>query len=167
MGHKSHHRRQQVEPRFVLKNQHPALAASPPTQLRPGSSRQRSMASRSAGWPAGSASGRPAQFLEQAADVDLVVADAEFLLDDAGDAGAGPDPAAEAVGLRPVPEELRDQALLGIGELRRAPRSGAGEQARAAAAGAREPAADRLLETPKASAMSRWYQPCCFKCNAR
>jgi len=39
--------------------------------------------------------------------VALVVANAEFFLDDSGDAGAGPDLAAEAVGLRPVPEELR------------------------------------------------------------
>jgi hypothetical protein len=35
--------------------------------------------------------GRPVQFLEQPADVALVVADVELLLDDPGDAGAGPD----------------------------------------------------------------------------
>ena len=46
-----------------------------------------------------------------------MVADAELLLDDLGDAGAGPDPTPEAVSLRPVPEELWDQSLL----LRRQP----------------------------------------------
>ena len=35
----------------------------------------------------------------------LVVADAELLLDNLGDAGAGPDLTPEAVSLRPVPEE--------------------------------------------------------------
>ena len=76
----------------------------------------------------------------------LVVADAELLLDDRGDAGAGPDLASEAVGLRPVPEELRDQPLLGVGQLGRAARPGPGEQGLGAAvAGACQPAADGLL----------------------
>ena len=35
----------------------------------------------------------------------LVVADTELLLDDPGHAGTGPDLTAEAIGLRPVPEE--------------------------------------------------------------
>ena len=52
------------------------------------------------------------QFPEQPADVALVVADAELLLDHLGDAGTGPDLAPEPVRLRPVPEELGDQALL-------------------------------------------------------
>ena len=52
------------------------------------------------------------QLLEQTADVVLVVADAELLLVDSSDAGAGPNLATEAVGLRPVPEEFRNQPLL-------------------------------------------------------
>jgi len=42
----------------------------------------------------------------------LVVGDAEFLLDDLGDAGAGPDLAAKAVSFRPVPKEVGDEADL-------------------------------------------------------
>jgi hypothetical protein len=47
----------------------------------------------------------------------LVVADAELLLDNLGDAGAGPDLTPETVSLRPVPEELWYHPLL----LRRQP----------------------------------------------
>ena len=83
------------------------------------------------------------QFLEQPADVVLVVADAELLLDDLGDAGTGPDLAAEAVRLRAVPEELRDQTLLSGRELGRASGTGAGAQGlRAAVADTSEPTAD-------------------------
>src|SRR5512135_2755667 len=56
--------------------------------------------------------GRPAESPEQPADVVLVVANAELLLDDESDAGAGPDLAPKALGLRAMPEELRDEALL-------------------------------------------------------
>ena len=52
----------------------------------------------------------------------LVVPDAELPLDDLCDAGAGPDLAAEAVRLRPMPEELRDRPLLCGREPRRIPR---------------------------------------------
>ena len=107
------HPRQQVEPRFVLENQHTALATGPPSQVRPDlvtpapdgflvpldSSPDRHLR-------------RPLQFPEQPADVVLVVADAELLLDHLGDAGTGPHLASEAVSLRTMPEELRDQMLL-------------------------------------------------------
>src|SRR5262249_59910637 len=87
--------------------------------------------------------GSPAQFFEQLADVVLVVADAKFLRNDLGDAGGRPHLPAEAVGLRPVPEEFRDQALVGRGELGRAARGGASEQCLGAAvAGAGRPPAD-------------------------
>src|SRR5205823_5895938 len=90
--------------------------------------------------------GRPAQFLEQAPDVGLVVADAELVLDDPGDASASPDLSAEAVGLRPVPEEFGDQPFLRVGELGRAARCRTGEQGPGAAiAAASEPTTDGLF----------------------
>ena len=76
----------------------------------------------------------------------LVVVDTELLLDDAGDAGAGPDVTAEAVGLRPVPEELWDHALLGGREFGRvAWRGPCQERLGTAVAGGSEPTADGLL----------------------
>src|SRR5262249_60170133 len=72
--------------------------------------------------------GGPAQLLEQPPHVALVVADAELLLDDGGDARAGPDLAAEAVGLRPGPEEPRAQPLRGAGQPRRRARAAPGPQ---------------------------------------
>lgn len=64
------------------------------------------------------------EFLEQSSDVALVIADAEFLLDDQSDAGAGPYLTAKAVGFRAVPEELGDQPLLCRGQSRNPTRSG-------------------------------------------
>ena len=125
--------RQQVEPRFVLENQHPALALRPPAQVRPDLVPPAPDGLLVAlDGPPDRHLGRPVQFLEQPADVVLVVADAELLLDDLGDAGTGPDLAAEAVGLRAVPEELRDQTLLRGREFGRAAgsRAGAGPPAR-------------------------------------
>ena len=119
------HPRQQVEPRFVLENQHPALAPRPPSQFRPDL-----VTPAPDGFlvpldgPPDRHLGRPVQFLEQPADVALVVADAELLLDHLGDAGTGPDLTPKPVGLRAMPEELRDQALLSGREFGRA--SGAG-----------------------------------------
>src|SRR5262249_19055172 len=135
--------REEVEARFVLDDEGPALAAGPPSQLRP-----------DLGAPA--ADGRllppdgpldrllrrPSQVLEHPADVALVVADAELILDDAG---AGPDLTAEAIRLRPVPEEIRDRSPLRRGEPGRGPRRGSRpERLEAAVAGAGQPAADGL-----------------------
>jgi hypothetical protein len=76
----------------------------------------------------------------------LVVADAELLLDDAGDAGAGPDLTAEAVGLRAVPEEFGDRSHLVRRETGPLTRGGSRPQRLGAAvAGAGQPAADGLL----------------------
>jgi hypothetical protein len=112
------HPREEVEPRFVGENQHPALAARPPLQLRPDLiTPALDSLLVPLDRPGDRDLGRPVQFLEQPSDMVLMVADTELLLDDPGDAGTGPDPATEAVGLRPVPEELGDQALLSAGEL--------------------------------------------------
>jgi hypothetical protein len=82
--------------------------------------------------------------------VALVVADAELLLDHLGNAGAGPDLAAEAIRLGAVPQEVGDEALLGRGELGRVSGGRAGaERLGAAGAGAAHPAADRLLGDPE------------------
>jgi hypothetical protein len=45
------------------------------------------------------------QFLEQPADVVLVVADAKLLLDHLGNAGTGPHLTPEPIGLRAMPED--------------------------------------------------------------
>jgi hypothetical protein len=58
----------------------------------------------------------PLQRLEQARDVSPVVRDRELLPDKFGDAGAGPDLAAEAEGFGPVREQPRYQRALGSGE---------------------------------------------------
>src|SRR3989440_12557883 len=90
--------------------------------------------------------GRPAQLLQQPADVTPVVADAELLFDDSGDAGGGPNLTAEAVGLRPVPEELGDQVLLAGRELGRRASPGLGPEGLGATrAGTGEPTADSFL----------------------
>jgi hypothetical protein len=123
------HTRQEVEARFVLEEQDPTLATCPPSQLRPDliTPAFDGLLVPLDG-PPDRHLGRPAQFLEQTPDAALVVADAEFFLDDPSDAGAGPDLAAEAIGLRPVPEELGDQAFLGIRQLGRAARREVGQQ---------------------------------------
>src|SRR5580692_7413304 len=77
-----HHRRQQVEPRFVHENKCPALTAclSPqfwPTHLSPVSDRPFITLDGSPDWHLR----RPAKFLQQAADVAFVIADAELMLD--------------------------------------------------------------------------------------
>src|SRR5262249_12276758 len=90
--------------------------------------------------------GCPAQFLEEPGHVALVVVNTELFLDDPGDAGAGPDVPAEAVGLRPVPEEFREQTLLGGRELGRVAWRGVRPQRLGTTvAGADEPTADGLL----------------------
>src|SRR5581483_6049039 len=139
--------RQQVEPGLVHEDQHPALAPRPPAQLRPG------LGAPAPDGPLVPLEGppdrhlrRPAQLLEEFADVALVVAGAELLLEHLCDAGAGPDLTAEAIGLGPVPEELGDQGLLRSGELGRCPWAGASAQGLGPAfAGAGEPTADAHL----------------------
>jgi hypothetical protein len=64
------------------------------------------------------------QFLEQPTDVVLVVADPKLLFDHSGHAAAGPYLTPEPVGLRAMPEELRDQAFLSVREFGRPPRTG-------------------------------------------
>src|SRR5262249_55618874 len=124
-----HHARQEVESRFVRENQHPALAPRPPLQFRPDV-----VPPALDGCfvpldrPADGHLGGPLQFLEQPADMVLVVADADLLLDDAGHAGTGPDLAPEAIRLRPMPEKLGDQTLLSGREVGRGPAMGASAQ---------------------------------------
>jgi hypothetical protein len=141
------HPREEVEARFVLENKHPALAVGAPPQLRPGlvaPASDRLVVPLDG--PLDRLLGRPVQPLEQPADVTLVVADAELLLDDAADTGAGPDLAAEAIRLRPVPEEFGDRSDLRRGELGSPPRGGSRpERLGAAGAGTSQPAAEGLL----------------------
>ena len=95
------------------------------------------------------------QLLEQAADMVLVVTDMELFLDDLSDAGTGPDSAADAVSLGPVPQELGDHALLLHRQSGPWTEPGMGQEC------AEPPSRARLtqrltvsLVTPKASAMS-------------
>src|ERR1700722_3933406 len=108
-----HHRWQQVEPRFVHKNKCSALMARLSTQFWP--PHLSPVSDRSFITLDGSPDGhlwRPAQFLQQAADVAFVIADAELLLDDLRHPSTGPQLTTEAIGLRSVPEEFRNQSLL-------------------------------------------------------
>ena len=88
--------------------------------------------------------------LEDAGHLARAVRDAQFLLAYLGDPAAGPDLAAEPVGLRPVPEEVGEEA-----ELRRIDLGGpaggrAGQQVvRPAGAGGRDPLADRGRRRPE------------------
>src|SRR5271165_1481073 len=90
--------RQQVEPRFVLENQHPVLALRPLAQFGP--DRRTPVLDGlfvSLDGPPNWHLGGPLQFLQEPANVPLVVADAEFLFDNLGDTAASPDLAAEAI----------------------------------------------------------------------
>src|SRR6266545_706402 len=136
--------RQQVEPRFVLENQHAALTLGAPEQFRPDPATPAADGflvpldgSPNRHW------GRPVQFLEQLADVAFVVAAAQLLLDHQGDARTGPHLASKPVGLRAMPEKLWNQTLLSGRELGRTPRTGLRAQSlRSAVTGTGEPTAD-------------------------
>lgn len=123
------HSRQQVEARFVLEHQHPALAPRPPEQVRPAL-----VPPAPDGFfvplacPPDRQLGRPVQFLEQPADMALMVADPELFLNDPSDAGTGPDIPPKAVRLGTMPEELGDQTFLRRRELGRVPRTGTSAQ---------------------------------------
>src|SRR5262249_35193819 len=102
----------------------------------------------------------PAQLGQQPADVPRGVPDPEFIFNHSGDAGAGPDLAAEPVRLRAVPEELGDLSLRGCRQPGR--RAGRGRRRRAHGPCSRARASHWLTDTsdtPRASAMSRWTQP--------
>src|SRR5262249_44119785 len=106
-GVRSDHSRQQVEPRFGLENQHSALALCPPLQLRPdlvAPTLDRCLVALDG--PADRRLGRPVQFLEQPADMVLVVAAPKLFFNDLRAAGTGPDLTAKSVSLRAMPEEL-------------------------------------------------------------
>ena len=96
-----------------------------------------------------------------------VVADAELLLDGLGDAAAGPDLAAEAVRFGPVPQEVRQQAQLGVARPGGAAR---GIRERSASGPPWAAAASQALtadsEAPRAVAMSRCFQPCWLRSSA-
>src|SRR6266536_1107544 len=136
--------RQQVEPRFVLENQHAALTLGAPEQFRPDPATPAADGflvpldgSPNRHW------GRPVQVLEQLADVAFVVAAAQLLLDHQGDARTGPHLASKPVGLRAMPEKLWNQTLLSGRELGRTPRTGLRAQSlRSAVTGTGEPTAD-------------------------
>ncbi len=110
--------RQEVESRFVHDNKPPALASRPPLQVGPEVSPPTCEGRLvPLDGPPERDLGRPTQFLEPTSDMVLMVTDAELLLDDPGDAGTGPDLAAEALGFGPVPQELGNPSLLRGGQL--------------------------------------------------
>ena len=79
----------------------------------------------------------------------FVVVDAELFPDDTGDAGAGPDLAAETVSLRTMPEELGDEVLLLVGQSGDTTGGGMGaKRVSSVSFGDSQPAADgRLRDT--------------------
>src|ERR1043166_3911520 len=147
----SDHSGQQVKSRFVLENQHTTLTSGAPEKFRPDLvspaldglfvTLDRS---------ADGHLGRPAEFPKQTGNVPLVVADAKFLLDNFGNAGASPNLAPEAIGLGSMPKELRNQSLLRSSQLSRAARRGVSAQGvRACRAGDAEPLTDRRFRDSK------------------
>lgn len=83
--------------------------------------------------------------LERAFDMPFVVANAELLFNDLGDACANPDLAAEPGGIRPVAQELRDRPPLAVGQLRRMTWTRVGDRGLPITlTGESEPATDRL-----------------------
>ena len=93
-----------------------------------------------------------------------MVGNAELLLDDLGDAGAGPDLTAKAVGFRPMRQEVRNEAQLIQAEL--GGMAGAWAPSRAAGPSLRAVAIHWLTApsvTSKTTAMSRCFQPSCLR----
>lgn len=73
----------------------------------------------------------------------LMIPDAELTSDDLGHPGAGPDVAAKAMGLRTVPEQLRDRAPLFVGQAWHRPGTGPRSQGlQPAIAGPAQPLTD-------------------------
>jgi hypothetical protein len=155
-------RRQQVETRFVRENKGPPLAAglllqSRPRLAAPPLDRLLIPLDRSCDGDLRS----PSDPFEQPRHLALAGGDAEFLVEDAGDSFASPDIAPEAVGLGPVPEEIRDETKLLRSEFAKGP--GAGWERRASDPPPRATASQRLTapsEASRAVAMSRCFQPC-------
>src|SRR5579871_1759997 len=139
-----HDSRQQVEARFVLENQHAALAPCSLLQFRPDllpPALNHFLVPLNS--PPDRHLGRPVQLLEQPADVIFVVADPELLLDDPGHPRAGPDLTPKSVRFRAMPEEFGDQTLLRSREFGRWPRMRASVQGLwPAVTNPREPPAD-------------------------
>ncbi len=125
----SDHTRQQVEARFIDKNQGPALFRSLPPQPRPylgpptldsffvalNSPSQRNL------W-------RPSQAFQQARNMVFVVDNAELPLNDLDDTRAGPNVTAKTIRFRTVPQKLRKGTFLRCRQLGRMPRRGMGQQ---------------------------------------
>src|SRR5262249_830257 len=104
-----HPSRKEVKASFVHKNQGTALTASLAFQVWPAyRSPTIDFLLVALDSPLDRKLGRPAQILEKTRDVTPVVRNTELLGDYLGHAGAGPDLAAKAVGLRPIRQEVRD-----------------------------------------------------------
>ena len=110
--------RQEVEARFIHENQGAALAAGLCLEPRPDlDSPLLDLLLVALDGPRDRQLWRPVQFLQEPGDVARMVGNAELLLDDLGDAGAGPDLTAKAVGFRPMRQEVRNEAQLIQAEL--------------------------------------------------
>src|SRR5205823_13663539 len=123
------HSRQRVEARFIHENQGSTLLLSALTQSRPllcTPTVDRVLIALEGA--ANRHLRRPAQLLQDARHLAFAVGDTEFLLEDVDHAGAGPDRAAEAVGLGAMPKEVRQQPALLWGKLGRVAGRGAGAQ---------------------------------------
>jgi len=113
-----HHPWQEVKPGFVHENQDSALEPRPLPQLRPDF-----IPPALDGFfipldgPPDRRLGRPTQFPEQAGNMAFVIGNSEFLLDNLGDSGAGPNLTAKPISLWPMLQKLRDQTSLGGQEL--------------------------------------------------
>ena len=110
--------RQEVEARFIHENQGAAFAAGLCLEPRPDlDSPLLDLLLVALDGPRDRQLWRPVQFLQEPGNVARMVGNAELLLDDLGDAGAGPDLTAKAVGFRPMRQEVRNEAQLIRAEL--------------------------------------------------
>ena len=104
---------QQVETRFVHKNQGPTFATRLRFQTWPGLGAPAfDLLLIPLDGPRDRHLGCPPQLLQEPRDVALVIGDAELFLDDLGHTRTGPNLAPEAVGLRPMREKVGDQSPL-------------------------------------------------------
>src|SRR5262249_26391275 len=146
----AHHGRQQIEARFIGKNQGAALLAGARLQLRPAllspafnrllvpldRARDRNLR-------------RPSQVAKHPGDMVLVIVDAQFLLQDLGHTRARPELPLEVIRLRPMPQKIGNQRLwrgrqLGLPAMRMRHQS-----RRAAGSKVGQPLADRLFGDPQ------------------
>lgn len=108
-----HHRRKQIEARFVQKHQFPAFLTGLFLQSRPSvRSPSFNFALISLGRPSNRLLGSPTQLFKNSCDMRFVVQDSKLPLDHDSYARTGPDISAKSVGFGTMPKKFRNLLLL-------------------------------------------------------